>query len=225
VDRAGSLGAQLAGGRPAPAQVIRFDPVKQQRTTVTELQSPVTKTVPGGDGMTFSRSVVGSPADGFGVAPDGRVAAVRADPYRVDWIALDGKVTQGPAIAFDVIPITDADKAEYKAKYDNAGGGATAVGVGGGAGRGSLSGLEPTFAATKAPFSPSDVIVSPDAHVWVMRSRPAGATTAIWDVFDATGRRIDRLEFPAGSRIAGFGLNSVFVTDGDRAVLKKYKVR
>lgn len=223
-ERSGRLESRLTGGPPAPAQVIRFDPVKQQRTVVTDLRQPDTKTVPGGDGMVFSRAVVGSPADGFGVAPDGRVAAVRAEPYRVEWVAVDGKVTTGPAIAVDTLPMTDADKAEYKAKYGGAGG-ATAVGVGSTSGRGGLSGLEPTFAATKAPFSPADVIVSPNAHVWVLRTRPAGATTAIYDVFDASGRRVDRLEFPAGSRVAGFGANTVYITDEARSMLKKYKVR
>jgi sugar lactone lactonase YvrE len=221
IDRDGLAG--VGSGRPV-LRLVRFEPVKQHKALVAELRGPETKTVAGGDGVTFSRSVVGSPADGWGVAPDGRVAVVRSDPYRVEWISVDGKVAQGPAIAIDAIPITDADKAAYKAKYGSAGGG---VGVGVAGGRTGLSGLEPVFAATKAPFSPADVVVSPDAHVWVMRSRPAAATTVIYDVFDATGRRVDRLEFPERSRVVGFGANSVFIseTGGDRLALRKYKVR
>ena len=214
-------------GTSRPAwPVVRFDPRRQQKEKIADLIQGETTTIVEGN-MTRSQGVIGSPADGFGVAPDGRVAIVRGQPYRVEWVGVDGKITRGPDIAYDPVPMTDADRAAHKTPAG--GGGASAVSTGGsGNAGGSLSGIERKFAATKAPFSPADIVVSPDAHVWVMRSRAATATDVTYDVFDARGQRIDRLVFPDGSRVVGFGAGAVYIrqTDaGGSVTLKKYKVR
>jgi hypothetical protein len=226
-DRSAAFARGARGESLTSIPLLRFDPARQQRTPVAELALPETRVVNRGNGLVVSRAVIGSPADGWGVAPDGRVAIVRGAPYRVEWIELDGRATTGPAIVHDPIPITDADRAAVMAA-ETAG---PTVGVqssgSSGGGRG-LSGLEPEFAATKAPFNPADVVVSPDAQVWVLRSRPAASTTDIYDVFDARGERIDRLSFPAGSRIMGFGRRAVFVRrDGPdgTSTLEKYARR
>jgi len=215
-----------ASGVSRPAwPLLRFDPRTQQKQKITDLIQGETTTIVEGN-VTRSQGVIGSPADGFGVAPDGRVAIVRGQPYRVEWVGVDGKITRGPDIAYDPVPMTDADRAAQKTA---AGGGASAVSSGGaGSPGGSLSGIERKFAPTKAPFSPADIMVSPSAQVWVMRSRPATATDVIYDVFDGRGQRIDRLVFPLGSRVVGFGPGTVYIreTGGDGAMtLKKYKVR
>ena len=213
LDRAGM-------GTPAPLQLVRFEPNAQRRDIVAELRRPETKTIQTSPNSTISRSVTGSPADGWGVAPDGRVAVVRGQPYRVDWISPTGAITRGPDIAVDPIPMTQADRDAFIAASAARGGGAS-VGLAGGAPGG--GGIEPMFAATKAPFSPDDVIVSPDAQVWVPRSRPFGATTVVVDVFDARGQRIDRVELPEKSRIVGFGSGALYVWNG--TTLLKYARR
>ena len=213
-------------GTSRPAwPLLRFDPRTQQKEKIADLIQGETTTIVEGN-MSRSQGVIGSPADGFGVAPDGRVAIVRGEPYRVEWIGVDGKVTRGPDIAYDAVPMTDADRAAQKTP---AGGGASVSASGGGAGTGgSLSGMERKFAATKAPFSPGDIVVSPGAQVWVMRSRAATAIDVTYDVFDARGQRVDRLAFPDGSRVVGFGAGAVYMretaADG-RVTLKKYQVR
>jgi hypothetical protein len=172
--------------------------------------------------VTLTRAVVGAPADGWGVAPDGRVAVVRGRPYRVDWIAPDGTVTTGPEIPHGILPMTEADKRAYRAEQAAL----PSVGVRSMGGGSSLAGLEPEFAQTRAPFSPDAVTVSPDAQVWVKRARPAGATDVVYDVFDSRGRRIARLAFPTGSHVAGFGAGAVFMRSSDPsggAVLAKYR--
>ena len=218
----------VAAGTSRPAwPLMRFDPRKQQKEKVADLIQGETTTVVEGN-MSRSQGVIGSPADGFGVAPDGRVAIVRAQPYRVEWIGVDGKTTRGPDIAYDAVPMTDADRAAHKTP---AGGGASVSasgGAGAGSGGGSLSGMERKFAATKAPFSPGDIVVSPTAQVWVMRSRAATATDVTYDVFDARGQRVDRLAFPDGSRVVGFGAGTVYIREtaaSGGVTLKKYKVR
>ena len=170
--------------------------------------------------MIFTRSFIGSPADGWGVAPDGRVAIVRAEPYRVEWISPDGTVTRGPAIEITPLPMTEADKQAYR---ERAKARSASVGVAGGSGAGADD-LGLLFAETKAPFNPQDVSVSPDGRVWVMRTQPFGVAEVVYDVFDRTARRADRIQLPAGSRIVGFGGASVLVRhEGNgRTELRKY---
>jgi hypothetical protein len=203
--------------------LVRFDAEAQKMETVARLRKGETRTIPAGDGMTFGRTVIGSPADGWGVAPDGRVAVVRADPYRVEWYRPGGDVTRGPAIATDAIPMTDADRKAFEAQA----GDGVRVGRTGGA-EPSAADLGRLFADTKPPFSPDDVLVSPDARVWVLRSRPHDATAVIYDVFDPTGRRVDRIELPDGSRVVGFGRGTVYARwtdEGGRCELRKYRIK
>ncbi len=183
--------------------LLRFDPVKQARETVTTLRVQEYRETAGGDGMTFGRTVIGSPADGWAVTPDGHVAVVRAVPYRVEWFAPDGSRVQGPIVDHDPLPMTEEDKQAWRAKYGRGRGGA-------GAGMpGSASGqpAETTtlFAATKPPFEPDDIALSLDGRVWVKRSGALGAKSVVYDVFDQAGRRTARIELPAGSHVVGFG--------------------
>lgn len=220
-------GLRGATGKSAPIfDLIRFDPATQQSQVVAQVQQRMTHTMAGGDGMTFSRGVVGSPADGWGVAADGRVAVVRATPYRVDWYSPAGVESRGPAHAVDPLPMTEADKQAHIAATSGAGGSA---GVGASGGTASPSGgIGPLFADTKAPFDPDHVMVSPAGKVFVPRTVPAGRTDVIYDVFDGRGQRVDRILFPPTSRIVGFGRTAVYVREGAAPggfTLKTYEVK
>jgi sugar lactone lactonase YvrE len=200
-------------GEPRSMPLLRMEPKTQAIDVIAQLRLPEAKSMDMGNGMTISRGVVGSPGDGWGVTPDGRVAIVRGQPYRVDWITADGKLTQGTNVAFDPIPMTQADRDAHLASTAGKG---PSVGMVGGGGGGTPKGPETTFAATKAPFAPDDVVVSADAQVWVRRSRPHGAASVVVDVFDDRGARIDRLELPDGARIVGFGRGAVYVWAGGK---------
>ena len=209
---------------PVEATILRLDAEKQTTDEVAVLRGPVRRTVGGGDGVVFSRSIVGSPADGWGVATDGRVAVVRADPYRVEWYGRDGKVTRGPVIGDSPLPMTDADRNHYRRTL---GRGGASVGMSGGA-RTDSAATEMLFASTKAPFDPDAVAVSLDGHVWVARTGPLGEATQAFDVFDAAGRRVDRIAVPAGGRLVGFGSGAIYVrypAAAGTVELRKYLVR
>jgi len=227
VDQSGGMAARLAGQAPVAATVVRFDAVRQVMTpVVTDLRLAEGRTVPAGDGVTLTRRLIGAPADGWGVAFDGRVAVVRAHPYRVDWIAADGRVTSGPVITYDVLPMTEADKAAFIA---NLGPGA-GVGIGpagGGRAPGAIGG-SPVFAATKPAFFPDDVTVTPAGRVWVRRTGPHGATSAAHDIFDTAARRVDRVALPAAEQIVGFGTDAVYTREiaaSGAETLRKYRTR
>lgn len=222
LDREGMLGAGSTGFSAPVLNLIRLDPASQESAVVARLQERMTRSRAGGDGMTYTQSVIGSPVDGWGVAADGRVAVVRAAPYRVDWYSSAGVETKGPVYEVDTIPMTDADKQAFIASS-----GAVAVGrLSSADSAGSTTG--PLFAETKAPFDPNYVQVSPQGRAFVLRTRPAGDTDVIYDVFDGQGRRVDRLLLPAGSRVVGFGATAIYVREplaSGAAALKKYEVK
>lgn len=214
----------MAAAMEAPVvDLFRFDPATQKRVVIAKLQQRRMQTRAGGDGMTFSRAVIGSPADGFGVAADGRVAVVRANPYRVDWYSPSGVEAKGPAYPVDTLPMTEADKRAHIAA--NAGG---SVGVGmAGAASPAMQGANMLFAETKPPFDHDYVVVSPAGRVFVPRTVRAEQTEVIYDVFDGRGQRVDRILLPPTSRIVGFGAAAVYVREGSDAAftLKSYEVR
>ena len=204
------------------AVLVRLDPAAQTSSTVARLREVESVTIPGGDGVTFRRGIIGSPADGYGVAPDGRVAIVRASPYQVEWHAPDGRITRGAAITPDPIPMTDDDKKAFEDRRR------AAPSVSGTGGRGASADLALRFAPVKPPFDPDDVRVAPDGRVWVRRSAAFGARTAIYDVFDRTGARVDRLEFDAANHVVGFGIGTVLVREaapGGGMTLKAFRTR
>ena len=174
--------------------------------------------------MTYSRAVIGSPADGWGVAADGRVAVVRASPYRIDWYSTTGVESRGPVYQVDVLPMTEADKQAFIAA--NPGRGAS-VGMSTARGAAAPSTADRLFAETRPPFDPEFVMVSPSGRVFVMRTMPTASTDVVYDVFDGRGQRVDRILLPATSRIVGFGSTTIYVREGASSghALKKYEVK
>lgn len=221
-DDSGLARARYTNQAADTVDLLRFDAATQKREVVAHLLAQQERSMPGGDGVTYGRIVIGSPADGWGVTPDGRVAVVRAVPYHVEWISPPGKVTRGPVVDYAPLPMTDADKQAFIAAHK---GGTVSVGMAGA--QSNPADVGPLFAPTKPPFDQDDVIVSPEGRVWVMRSRPAGTSAVTYDVFDDAGVRVDRVEFPALSRVIGFGKTSVYVREGDGSpvALKKYRTR
>ena len=209
------------GKTSGATDLARLDPVKQTIDVVARLMVPVQHQTGAGNGMVYTSSTIGDPADGWDVMADGRIAIVRAAPYRIEWLSPAGKSTLGPVVAYDPIPFTAQDR---EASEKKAGRGGVSVGSVGGTGSGSAP-IEREYAMVKPAFAPSDVIVSSSGHVWVMRTQPFGATATTYDVFDGTGARIDRVTMPADSRVIGFGPGSVLVREGiaKNASLRKYK--
>src|SRR5690606_7639560 len=94
--RMGPNGPELSDSVP----VMRYDLAAGKADTLAFVKVPSSNTkVSGGQGN--MRVAVGMPnplaaRDEWAVAPDGRVAIVRPEPYRVEWIAPNGERTMGP---------------------------------------------------------------------------------------------------------------------------------
>ena len=224
--RGGRLLSRLAGNasRNDSIALVRFDPLRQHGDTIAKLRVLEAKIVSMDEHTQITQTVIGSPEDTWGIAADGRVAIVRADPYRVEWYSANGAVTRGPTISHESIPYTSAEKqALTAASQANAAG----VGIVGGE-RKSAASTPREFAPNKPVFEPNgEAIVSPDGHIWIARNLPAGESKTLYDVFDGKGERVDRVELPARTRVVGFGSGSIYALERDErgaASLRKYKL-
>ena len=90
-ERNGRLAARLGGVSNDSIPLIRFDPLRQHGDTIALLRQREQRIVSMDEHTQITTAVVGSPEDTWAVTPDGRIAIVRAAPYRVDWYSPTGR--------------------------------------------------------------------------------------------------------------------------------------
>lgn len=157
-----------------------------------------------------------SSQDAWVAAPDGWIAVVRADPYRVEWVSPAGQTVIGPAIKHKAIRVSEAEK-KFVASGADGWRGRTSVSLvmvaPGGLAPGRAAAPEPIpvrelwFAKVKMPLNLRNdgwPLLDERGRLWVSRSLPFGAKVSVFDIFDRRGNLVDRVELPAGSRLVGF---------------------
>lgn len=177
-----------------------------------------------------------SPADAWGVAPDGSVVVARSVGYGVDWHAPDGSVARGDTVAYEAIPITTAEMDEYfRDRRRHAGVGISVTSsVGGGTTttfyRGSSgSSEEPDYdnyswPNVKPALHSTTIRVDPLGRAWVRRHVPEGRSSA-YDLFDRQGNLVAAVTLDGDRRVAGFGAEAVYMvsfSELDLAYLERY---
>lgn len=167
-----------------------------------------------------------SPSDGFAVAQDGSVAVVRAEPYRVEWLDANGRRRSGPTMEFVALPVTSADReaASRTTRREMQGVNLPRISQTGPDGQRrdvDLRSLMPEMptATHKPSIDPRRVRIDAEGRLWVGRSVALGAPE-VYDVFNAEGQRIDRVQLPAGYSLVGFGADRVYVSREDEDGLK-----
>lgn len=70
------------------------------------------------------------------------------------------------------------------------------------------------YAEYKGPITGSKPFVSEDGTVWVEATVPFGAAQLV-DVFDTSGRRVDRLRLPPHRRLLGVGRKALYLVTTD----------
>lgn len=216
------------GGQPGPpdsAAVQRWDPATGRIDTVGMVKTPQTSISTrrmSSGGMSFRAAMVQpfAAADGWAVSPDGRVAIARAEPYRLDWHR-DGHLTAGPSVEYQPIRITQDEREAWADRQAEQSATMRVTGTSGGRSqsfqmpRPDIDEVE--FPEYKPPFEVRNLRVAPWGEVWVERTRPHDAPTALYDIFDGNGRRVKQLVLPEGRQLIGFGEGAVFLirTDDD----------
>jgi hypothetical protein len=232
-------------GEPSTADtapIIRFDRATKKTDTLAWVRTPPTqiRTSQGGTNVSI-RAGGGNPfvaVDDWAVTPDGRVAVVRTKDYHVDWYAPNGQRTSGAAVAYEKLKVTEDDKKAFRERRATGGGVGFAVTQErgpGGASRsaevvapGALERPEPTdWPEIKPAFVGNAALAAPNGQLWVLRTRPAKDEIPTYDVFDASGRVVNRVALPADTRVVGFGNGTVYLArsdDDDLQYLQRYRL-
>ena len=211
--------------------VIRWDRRANKMDTLARVKGPQMKVNIGGGSN--SRSVMirqqpFSPRDGWGVAPDGRVAMVRSGEYRVDVVRPAGAMSRGAPVGMRPLPVTARDKEDFLKAQRNA---PRMMRTVGGNGAAPPAPPEPTaedfeWPVNKPFFDAATVRMSLAGELWALRSRPAGDAIPVYDVFGADGRLARRVTFPAKTRLVGFGDGTIYVArsdEDDLQYLERYR--
>lgn len=243
VDREGRLymrasGGMGPGGPRDSTFVIRYDRRTQRIDSLARVGLPETKVNrSGGAGNQSVRvqPVPLSPQDGWAVAPDGRLALVRTEPYHVEWRDPSGRIVPGPAVDHRPLRLGNAEQQRWLANLGRDG---LRVSVSVNNGQ-----MQTSFARGGAPagapdpdqfewpdvmpaFNAGEVLVDASGNVWVGRYTRAEDPPQ-YDVFDGQGRLQARVTVPAGREVVGFGNGVVYVTyrdEYDLQYLERYRI-
>jgi len=230
-------------GPPMPTfadsvEIQSFDPRSNRVTTLARIGSPMAQSRPRIEttGTAMRMTITAPdfrPGAAWAVLPDGRVAVLRDGVYRVHFIASGRPETLGPLIPFTPVPVTAAERkglvdslrasmdksaATMRKSFSQAGG---AAGM-----KFTVEArvLEPvTWATNKPPYTA--ISSSPDGHLWVALSAPAGNKVGRMDMLDAAGTLLAHVQLAPGERFAGLGRGTVYTIrtdDDDLQYLRRY---
>ena len=218
------------------AWIARFDPATEviDRLGSVKLQDQQRSESGGANERSVRmRPMPFTTEDAWSVGRDGRVAVARTGEYRLEWIEPDGSVVRGPAVPWEPVRVTGADREAYMEEL--AGGLGIMVTSDGGppqlsfsrGGRELAGGADEfTWPAVKPAFAGGAVRVDGAGRAWVRRHVAAGEPP-LYDVFDAGGRRIARVTLPEDRRLVAFGERSLYVERRDElefAWLERYEM-
>lgn len=146
------------------------------------------------------------PGEQWEVALDGWIAIASRAPYRVSWITPEGQRRDGPEIAIEGWPVTDATRRAITAEL------LREAPVRGGADSSSFRWQEtlPAFATGRGPT----LLIDRAGRAWVRRLHRA-EDAPLYDVFDRTGRRLRQVRLARGERLVGFGAGAMLIAVRD----------
>jgi hypothetical protein len=211
--------------------VFRWDRRTNKLDTLIQVKGPQMKVNLGGGSnqrTVMIRQQPYSPRDGWAVAPDGRVAVARTEPYRVDNVTAQGQRRNGTALGVAPIPVTARDKDDFLKQTRAA---PRMIRTQGGGNASAPQPPEPKaedyeWPVNKPFFDAASVRMSPNGELWALRARPAGDEVPVYDVFGADGKLLRRVAFPAKTRLVGFGDGTIYTArsdEDDLQYLERYR--
>ncbi|TVP59452.1 MAG: hypothetical protein EA351_01560 [Gemmatimonadales bacterium] len=175
-----------------------------------------------------SQRIIFQPTPTWAVAPDGTVAVITADPYRVTIFDPEQGRIDGPEVPFDPVPVTEADRQAWReAAAEPRPMEVGRIGDPPGSSRIQMVELPPVepggWADAMPPFMARTVRFAPDGRIWVPRTTELGASARA-DIFNREGVRTARVVLEEGVRIVGFGEGVVYAVAqneyGEEAVVR-----
>ena len=159
-----------------------------------------------------------APTPTWVVGDDGTIGIVNAVPFRVDFISPSGERSIGEVIPYAKVPVTEAIKESFRKAF-----------------------ARPQYAyimdratqtTTRAKMPPAPfrnenwakelpaflydgfLGFAPDGTLWIQRTT-IGTEGALYDLVGRDGRLRDRVRFPDGHRVVGFGRDAMYVVRRD----------
>lgn len=206
------------------------------RDTLGFVPSPIlpnARVLPTGGGVIITRETPSSVVPfrtsiDWEVAPDGRLVIVYPDPYRIDIVEPNGTSWKGSPLAHQPLRVSEAHKEAWRAEAEAMR--SRPVGTGNAAVVQAMANSmwkEPdSWPTTLPPFLSGALSMGLDGRLWVQRTTAAGAPP-IFDVFDATGRLVERVVFPTRSRLVGHGRGVVYlvrIDEDDLEYLERHRL-
>jgi hypothetical protein len=191
-------GTIASGGSRDSLPILRWDPNTKQSTLmawwpmVKSILGPVVREPDGTTSQTVSLPQLWPKRTAWLALPNGSIALVRPDPYRVETIDSGGRVVRGPVVPFRALRVTTGEREAVRRD------------------RGPMP--DNQFPATLPPFEgTTGVLSTPFGEVWVERMRAWNDSIPAYDVFDSTGTLTNRARLRPHSRVVGFGDHTIYV--------------
>ena len=148
---------------------------------------------------------------------DGWLAIARLDPYRIDWIAPDGRVTKGKPLPWSVVKITERDVETF---FATRGSGAPPAGGAAAAEEARRRKVESAMKSVPdalPPTVPGGLIPLDDARLLVRHPDTADQPHARYDLVDRRGALVGTIAMPKGETIVAISRKWAYVamTDDD----------
>jgi hypothetical protein len=224
-----------AGSGQDSARIARFDRHTGTIDTVAAVRLAGPAKLRGHTGIMLGQAPL-APKDDWAVAPDGRVAVVRANDYSVHWIRPGVETVSGPPTAFRPVPIGRAEKDAWVEEFFTASidmgirrsaNGERQVRFSRGArDRGDLDIDQVIWPSHLPAFKSGRSVVAPNGDLWVQRYGAVDQPVNI-DVFGRHGQKKDEVELPAHRHVVGFGGGAVYVIYVDEVGLhwlERYRI-
>ncbi len=164
--------------------------------------------------------------DAWVALPDGRLALIRQDPFRIDFVSPSGMITRGTPTTVRPIAISARERDWYRERNTPGRVGAALIGGGTGPQQAGPQWEDAHFPATMPTFIGSEVVATPEGEIWIPRSFSGADKTRRYDIYDASGKLTGSALVDPHARVVGFGPKSVYVArtnpDDDLVYLSKY---
>lgn len=172
-------------------------------------------------GVTWSHAPL-SAVESAALFSDGWFAVARVEPYRVDWIAPDGRVRRGRPIPVTPIKVTAPEKEAYFARVaaSRATGAETAALPD--AMKREIDALRDRFPAVFPPFTGAP-IAGADGNLWLRRPVSKRFPNLRYDVVDRRGQRIGIVSLARGERVVTVSRTAVYVAWKDQDGIERLR--
>ena len=216
------------GGFSDSLPVVRWDPATNRVDRVGRVYGGGRVIIQRGGGKaSLAREITPFPhLDAWSALPDGRLALLRHEPFRIDFVSPTGAITAGQTIPMTPVPVTARERDWFRAVNTPPRMGAALVGGGSGPQSMTPQWEDTSFPQTFPAFIGADVLSTPDGQLWIPRSFTSADKTRKYEIYDASGKQTTTALVGVHSRVVGFGPKSVYISrtnpDDDLVYLLKY---